>query len=125
MKTWGWGLLKRHNISKKLVFYRKGVEFWKFLASKVSDLLFRHLDWVSLSQLCPRAFMRQGVLVGKRRQSRQKLKAEVEREDPVTGKMRGRQKSSSTQRRPVFIVETEFSLQWRAVNDLENEGSRF
>lgn len=29
-------------MSKKLVLYRKEAEFWKFLASKVSDLFFRH-----------------------------------------------------------------------------------
>lgn len=81
------------------MFYRKGAEFWKFLVSKVSDLFFRHIDWVSLSQLCPRAFRRRGVLVGRRIQSRHKLKAEVGREDAVTVKMRGRLKSSSPQRR--------------------------
>lgn len=67
------------------------MQFWKVLASKVSDLLFRPIDWVSLSQLCPQAF-RGGVLIDKRRKSRQKLKADMGREDPVTVRIRGRQK---------------------------------
>lgn len=73
------------------------MQFWKFLASKVSDLLFRPIEWVSLSQLCPRAF-RGGVLIDKRK-SRQKLKADMGREDSAIVRMRGRQKSSSPQKR--------------------------